>query len=115
MRAVGIVYVSASRSSRAATRLQNRIHSDLGDALPPVKGTPVDASITVEVSTGASDRFGCKIAAMSNGHFIAEIGARPSMYAPRRLARAQAKHRYGHQNSTLPSRLVRWRRVANGS
>ena len=39
------------------------------------QGTPVDASITVEVSAGASDRFGCKISAMINGRLIAEIVA----------------------------------------
>jgi len=56
--------VSLEQPTRVAIRLRNRIH----DLPMPCRGsrTPVNASISVEVSVGASDRFECKIAAMIN-------------------------------------------------
>jgi hypothetical protein len=102
--------VSLEQPTRVAIRLRNRIH----DLPMPCRRsrTPVNASINVEVSVGASDRFECKIAAMINGLLIAEIAVlvgeraratmvwvlhtyillgvrratRPSTHAPRRLA-----------------------------
>jgi len=56
--------VLLEQPTRVAIRLRNRIH----DLPMPCRGsrTPVNASISVEVSVGASDRFECKIAAMIN-------------------------------------------------
>ncbi len=53
--------------------------------------TPIDASITVEVGIVASDRFGCRIAAVMNRPLIAKMTAlvveRPRAPMKSRVAR----------------------------
>jgi hypothetical protein len=104
----------------------------------------VDASINVEVFSGASDRFGGKIAAVMYRPLVAEsvplVGERartamlralpaqisyragacatgPSMHAAGggSLPERRRKIVRGIRTGGVPSRLVRWRRVANGS
>ena len=102
----------------------------------------MDASINVEVFSGTSDRFGGKIAAVMYRPLGAESAAgrracadgdalgaaRPCILragavrrgqacSSRRRVAAERRRKIGLRIRTVgvPSRLVRWRHVANGS